>query len=534
MKKIIFLTILAGFFCNSLHARTSSESLDIDFNSARKTVLHVSVEGQLVKVDRYTDNYVKYPNRPQDQLINVYIPETASTDSPIMFYVNNGGWIANSFPEGTIAEGSSYDGKNDKVGVALREGYVVVSYGCRSRANEPVEGRYLGHSPATMTDTKAAIRYLRHIRKSLPAGDVEKIFITGTSGGGALSTVIAASGNSPDYLPSLYEIGAAGVELEMDGTYSSISGCGDNVFGVIGYCPITDLGHACGAYEWLYGQTRKDMYAAGEMNYHFIDEQSIMSASEELSGQFAQYIDSLGLKDEEGNAINSSNLKNYIADLMNEEIVKTIGELGPEQMMKEIERESRRGRRENNGWFMLNEDGSYDYDIDKHLRYVAKYTVLKPAPAFSNKGLFVTHMNEDSLFGSEEIPYCPFNEYSWNNDKEINKVGRDETGLSWDEYMQTEKGRELVLQIKMTSAIDYLLEGTSDIAPYWYIRHGMDDRDTSFAVEAMLFNAVRNNQKILSSDVGFAWLKPHAGDYDIPEAYSWLKKVLDGQPEGNL
>jgi hypothetical protein len=27
-------------------------------------------------------------------------------------------------------------------------------------------------------------------------------------------------------------------------------------------------------------------------------------------------------------------------------------------------------------------------------------------------------MNEDSLFGSADILYCPFNEYSWNNDKE--------------------------------------------------------------------------------------------------------------------
>ena len=164
--------------------------------------------------------------------------------------------------------------------------------------------------------------------------------------------------------------------------------------------------------------------------------------------------------------------------------------------------------------------------MDKHLYYVAKYTTLKPAPAFSNKGLFVTHMNEDSLFGSDDIPYCPFNEFSWNNDAKENGVGKDETGITWDEYMKTEDGRELALQIKMTSAIDYLLEGTSDIAPYWYIRHGMDDRDTSFAVEALLFNAVRNNPKVTGSDVGFAWLMPHSGDYDVPEAYSWLKQVL--------
>jgi len=526
MKRIIFLTVLAGLLGCALHAQNSSEKQSINFRSAKKTVLNVSVDGQPVKVDWYVDNYVKYPNRPQDQLINVYVPENATKSSPIMFYVNNGGWIANSYPDQTIAEGSDYDGTYDRVGVALKEGYVVVSYGCRSRANEPVDGSYLGHSPATMTDTKAAVRYLRHNRKVLPAGDVEKIFITGTSGGGALSTLIAASGNSPDFFPSLHEIGAAGVSLEEDGTYSSDSACGDNVLGVIGYCPITDLGHACAAYEWLYGDTRRIMYITGEMNYPFVDENSVLSASAALAEQYGEYIDSLGLKDEEGNPVTSANLKDYIAGLMHEEIDRTMTEIGAEQMQKDIEKKTRRGNRVNNGWLVFNDDGSYEYDLDKHLYYVAKYTTLKPAPAFSNKGLFVTHMNEDSLFGSAEVPYCPFNEYSWNNDKEDNGVGKDETGMSWEEYMLTEEGRELAMQIKMTSAIDYLLEGTSDIAPYWYVRHGMDDRDTSFAVEALLFAAIRSNPKVASRNVGFAWLMPHSGDYDVPEAYSWLKSIL--------
>lgn len=83
----------------------------------------------------------------------------------------------------------------------------------------------------------------------------------------------------------------------------------------------------------------------------------------------------------------------------------------------------------------------------------------------------------------------------------------------------------------MTSAIDYLLEGTCDIAPHWYVRHGMDDRDTSFAVEALLFNAVRKNPKVSSPNVGFAWLMPHSGDYDVPEAYSWVQGLLKEMTE---
>ncbi|MBE6233191.1 MAG: hypothetical protein E7118_01785 [Bacteroidales bacterium] len=73
---------------------------------------------------------------------------------------------------------------------------------------------------------------------------------------------------------------------------------------------------------------------------------------------------------------------------------------------------------------------------------------------------------------SAHAAYCPFNEYSWNNDKENNGAGKDETGMDWDTYMNTEEGRALALKIRMTSAIDYLMEDKSDIAPYWYVRHG--------------------------------------------------------------
>ena len=54
----------------------------------------------------------------------------------------------------------------------------------------------------------------------------------------------------------------------------------------------------------------------------------------------------------------------------------------------------------------------------------------------------------------------------------------------------------------------------------------MDDRDASWAVEATLFAAIMNNGRVLGHNLGFAWLKPHSGDYDVPEAYAWLKALL--------
>ncbi|MCR4859110.1 MAG: CocE/NonD family hydrolase [Bacteroidales bacterium] len=549
------------------------ESLSLE--TAEKTTFDVSVDGAPVSVTRYVDEYVTRPNRPQDQKINIYVPETATKASPIILYVNNAGWRSNSYPENTLQEGRDYDGASDKVGVALKEGYVVVSYGGRSRSDGLTDGKYLGHSPAIMVDTKAVIRYLRFNGKALPAGDPEKIIVTGTSGGGALSTVIAASGNSEDYYPGLYEIGAAGIRQEKDGSLSSVSGMGDNVLGVIAYCPITDLGHSCYAYEWLFGEVRKTLYASGEMNYSYADQAAILAASEELAARYVPYVEGLGLKDEEGNAITADNLRDQIVLLMKEEIDKTLAEQGAEKMKQDIAKEIRtrgfRGprpgdggpgnggpgpgvggpgpgnggpgpegaapdsdpgngqsaaHRTDNGWLVFNADGSYEYDLDKHLLYLARYTALKPAPAFSNLGMYENNMNEDDLFGTEDQDYAPFNACSWNNDRVKNGVGKDDTGLDWDAYMETEEGKALALQIKMASAIDYLRENTSDTAPFWYVRHGMDDRDNSFAVETTLFLSVKASPRVKDANVGFAWLEPHGGDYDVPEAYSWLKGIL--------
>ena len=70
-------------------------------------------------------------------------------------------------------------------------------------------------------------------------GNVNRIVSIGVSAGGALSALLGASGNSPLYDSYLKEIGAADAA--------------DNIFGSACYSPITDLEHADGAYEWMYG-----------------------------------------------------------------------------------------------------------------------------------------------------------------------------------------------------------------------------------------------------------------------------------------
>ena len=530
---------------------------------ATKTTLNPKLDGEEIRVDWYAAPYTARPNRAEDQRINIYVPENADKDSPIMFYVNNGGWQSNAYPTTTVRDYGEYterdfrsgeertvmggdyrsDSDTDKVGAALKEGYVIVSYGCRSRNNGATEGEYLGHSPATMTDTKAAIRYLRLNAAELPAGDTDRIVITGTSGGGALSTVIAASGNNPDYFESLYEIGAAGVSKNADGTYASAPGLGDDVYAVIGYCPITDFPNACAGYEWLFYDTRLALDAEGKMNYSYnpnggfgpggpggqgggtpLENAPLLDASAQLKALYETYVNGLGLKDENGETITSGNLGEHIEALMKKEIEESVGEVGVEQMQKDVSESAG----EDNGWLVLNDDGTYTYDYEKHLYHLATRQTLKVPSAFSNYGLEIAGQNEDNLFGSREDEYSPFNAYAWDNDKKANGVGKDDTGLSWDEFMATEDGQRLALQIKMTSASSYLQQGAeaSDCAPYWYVRHGMMDRDTAWATEAILYYSALNNADVKDLNFEFAWLKGHQGDYDVQEAYAWLKSIL--------
>ena len=520
---------------------------NLEFSDAITRELNVTIDGEPLKVTQYEDYYLAEP-LSTEQRISIYVPETATKESPVILCVNNSGWMANSYasrtkvakddPE-TVGEYSAHDDK-DKVGMILSKGYVLVSYGCRSRNDKPGEdGIYKGHSPATVADTKAVIRFLRANNEHLPAGDLDRIIITGTSGGGALSTLIAASGDSTDFFPYLYDIGAAGMEKDGDSYVSTLS---DAVFGVIAYCPITDLPNADAAYEWTYADTRLalqdiDFNSDPEgkaLVYYTTDAGTVNpDVSAYLADLYCTYVDSLGLKLDDGTPLTSENLKDAIIGLMETEIAEAMEEVGQEQMKNDIDILLSNGKPSvgPKDWLVMNEDGTFTYDFAKHLNWICSNKALKVVCAFSNKGLPWAATNEDSLFGTTAYEYSAFEPYSWDNDSvEGNGTGKDDTGLTWDEFMATDEGAVFALQMRMSNTVQYLNDREGDDAgtkaPFWYVRYGMNDRDSSFAVETILRYSMSNNPDIEDMSFEFAWLKPHAGDYDVTEAYAWLDGVL--------
>ncbi|MBQ9419865.1 MAG: hypothetical protein IJU31_05745 [Synergistaceae bacterium] len=540
MKKLL-LAVLCVMLASSCLAAELDLAKALENGEATKTAITPLVDGKELKVEWYVAPYAAKPNRPEDQLINIYVPENATEKSPILFVVNNGGWFMDDYAATVgdrdgiaIKDGKNYQtdldvgddlskGREQFSAMALKRGFVVVSYGARGRNNGATDGKFLGHSPATATDTKAAIRYLR-ANKNFIKADTEKIIVNGTSGGGAMTGLIAASGNSPDFFEYLYEIGAAGISQNSDGTFTSDPAIGDNIFATISYCPITDLGHADAAYEFTYNAVRAKLFANGNLAYDVAANDEVMRRSEALKAEYAEYVDGLGLKRNDGSLLTAENLNDEIIKLMKLEIEESMNEIGVEKMKTDIENAAWHG----NNWLVFNEDGSYSYDFNEHKYFVAMNTKLKIAPAFSNSGLYEPQQqNEDNLFGTRDESYSPFEFVSWNEDTVKNTVGKDDTGLDWNEYMKTDAGKQLAHQIKMTSPFDYLTKDTNAAtAPNWYVRWGMKDRDSSFALETVYYHELLNCPNIKNLNFEFAWLFPHSGNYDAKEAFEWLDSIL--------
>ena len=190
----------------------------------------------------------------QEGEVNGYTFETA----PIVIPVDTPGYSAMAAPTGYAEGVSDY----------TDAGFVYVYAGCRGRD----EG-----APAGVTDLKAAIRYIRYNEGVIP-GDTESIFSFGMSGGGVQSALLGSTGDSELYTPYLEEIGA-------------VTGVSDAVTGSMCWCPITNLDYADEAYEWNMGNTREDLD----------DETQLLS--NEMAEAFAQYINELRLKDENGNVL---------------------------------------------------------------------------------------------------------------------------------------------------------------------------------------------------------------------------------------
>ncbi|MBQ1490707.1 MAG: hypothetical protein IIZ39_02000, partial [Blautia sp.] len=232
--------------------------------------------------------------------VNGYTAATA----PIVFRNNCAGWFSSS-PEN--------DGENMcSFNEIISSGYIFVSCGARSRNanNGEAEPNHVsvGKAPAPIVDLKAGIRFLRLNQGVIP-GDTDHIISIGGSGAGEMSTLVGATGNMSEYYPYLYAIGAAGIEHDADtDTYTST--INDDVFGCMAYYPITDIDNADIAYAWMRVNSGEDGVHTNDPFPTDADfSQFQLALQEDGAAAYVDYLNGLGLKDEEGKELTLTGIR---------------------------------------------------------------------------------------------------------------------------------------------------------------------------------------------------------------------------------
>ena len=501
-KRFTGLLCVIGLNVMTCYAQADYLKFDVE----KYKVQQLACSGKAFTIRAYEGIvYVLNPVDTVSQCMNIYIPEeyfrgesvngyTAVT-API-FYPNQVGGYMPALPASTsgrkfqpLRNGNAgfekkppVDFQNDPeanaVVVALSYGYVVASAGARGRTNQDASGRYYGKAPAGLIDLKAGVRYLKHNDAIMP-GDANKIISNGTSAGGAMSALLGATGDNPDYLPYLNEIGAAATS--------------DAIFATSAYCPITNLENADMAYEWQFvgvntykkGGPFGTAPNAGETSLSVAQ----IQVSSDLGKMFPAYLNSLALKDPDG-------------------ILLTLDPTGEgsfkEYLKKQILIAANRAIKfgsdlSNHAWLTLEDGHATQLNWPAYMKYLERQ---KTPPAFDALDLSSA---ENMEFGSTATAAQHFTDYAMQHSA-IPTATRADKKI-----------------VKMMNPMNYIGATNTRVAHHWRIRHGAKDKDTGFAVSAMLTLKLQNSG--FDVDYLLPWDVRHSGDYDLPELFTWIDKI---------
>ncbi|MFG2426514.1 subtype B tannase [Streptomyces sp. NPDC048590] len=451
--------------------------------------------------------YVAHPVDVKYQSLNVSVPveidgtAVDASDAPILLANSIGGYMPSSVadadgvgaggppmgggaPGGSGGPGATADpapgagGETNETGGALSSnqllavaaGYVVVEPGARGRTLTNARGEYYGTAPAVIVDLKAAVRYVRANKGRIP-GDTDRIVSAGTSAGGALSALLGASGDSRLYDSYLRELGAADAS--------------DAVFAVGAWCPITDLEHADGAYEWNWGTSP---LKGGE--------QADRKVSEELRSQFAEYQARLKLRGLGGfGPLNSRNYDDYL--------LKQYMRPSATTYLKGLSAADREAYLADNP-FITWRDGRATFTWEGFVTHVGARK--KDAPAFD---AFNLSSGENNEFGAGTTGSRHFTAYGARNDS---------TGLE-----NRRVAGDIPALLDLMNPMYHLGEGNPGRSRYWWIRLGTDDTDTSHVISANLAASASG----LGDDVDhlYYWDQGHGANTDPADFIAWIARV---------
>lgn len=515
--------------------------------------------------------YCRNPEVPAEQCMNIYVPEHFLTENgELTEEIDENRFNARTVPvifeNGLAGYHEAEPFKLDDFRSAgkdfLSAGFVYVSCGCRGRSSENIDKKRCGKSPLSLVDLKAGIRFLRHFESVIP-GDMEKIVSVGISAGGAMSTLLGATGNSRDYEEELKRAGAF-----MDEP--------DDIFAAQCYCPIIDLDHADIAYEWLFrGETHymgMPFVGFGEGNLTPYEK----ALSDRMADAYPEYFNSLGLTDPEtgaavtigkelegsgyaylmkkleqsaakylkrletGDTLSGARIrgKAILAD-QTEEVEKSQKENASEANQQacvtpaayiagdyEILFEDHRSVEENwipgldkSSWLSWSDGhavitGMKDMQKTYHRR-------LKLCPAFDDLDLIQA---ENQEFGTAECDLMHFDPYLAPIMEELRTEFPGESAKYLKGYKKVLEDPELEKRRFLINPMNYIGRPENTLAPYYRIRVGSQDSDTSLMITLTLALKLMQTGKT-DVDYEIVWDEPH-GRADYPgEVTAWVRKI---------
>lgn len=388
-----------------------------------------------------------------------------TADSAPIVYLNEcGGWKSSS----PRSVDTSY----------IAQGYIYVTAGARSRDAVDENGLHTGKAPTQVVDLKSGVIALRANRDVIP-GNTDRIISVGTSGGGQMSSIFGASGNMPEYYEYLYEAGALGVSKNEDGSYNSAYP--DNIYAAQAYCPIADIEDADLAYAWWWvdladlGGTYRGSMTAFECRLQELEAEA-----------FIEYLNSLNLKDADGNPLTLTGLRsgsyydailNNISDALN--AMAATGEVDPATAYAGAE------------WLTQKEDGSWQ--ITDLAGFMVGTGLVnqrnKAVPGFDT----MDKSAENDAFGLPEQSAVHYSRSvalilsdNYEELSQLDGFNQEYVDSYISDALTGENADYIVDQANLLNAMEIMLGAdgyiAADPAQYWRIRSGTADQHTSFSI----------------------------------------------------
>lgn len=395
-----------------------------------------------------------------EAVVGNYTADTA----PIVYLNECGGWRSSS----PRSVDTSY----------IAQGFVYVTAGARSRDALDENGMHTGKAPMQVVDLKSGVIALRANRDVIP-GDTDRIISAGTSGGGQMSSIFGASGNMMEYYEYLYDAGALGVTKNEDGTFSSAYP--DNIYAAQAYCPIADIEDADLAYAWWWvdladlGGTYGGSMTAFERRLQELEAEA-----------FIDYLNSLNLKDAEGNLLTLTGLRsgsyydailNNISDALN--AMAATGEVDPASTYAGAE------------WLTQKEDGSWQ------VTDLAGFMVGTGLVNQRNKAIpgfdAMDKSAENDAFGLPEQSAVHYSRSvarilsdNYEELSQLDGFNQEYVDSYIFDALTGENADYIANQANLLNATEIMLGAdgytAADPAQYWRIRSGTADQHTSFSI----------------------------------------------------